>query len=125
MRFHFDLQFDGRVWPLLPPGRRASFGEAWIGPERLIEWIELWTGHVTPPRSTAERIAETSVRLARLDGFFRASFEVEPLETTRRLIAVRDELVAAGFDGATGSAEPEEPTILGQWRAIDAQVSPG
>lgn len=95
----FDWSFDGGAWP--GPSDN-SFGEAWLGPQGLLGRLELELGlaarHATP--------LERAVALTRAlgQGYWSASFEVDPIATARRLLDDRDALVSWGWRGESASA---------------------
>ncbi len=78
-------------------------GEPIWGPAALLRDIELRLG-LPPPRATAtSRIPRYKARIEALaahDAFYARSFEADAIGTTSTLLAWRDGLVDAGWDGA-------------------------
>lgn len=84
---------------------RGALGKPVWGPGQLLRDLELRLGlnANTGPVSDAARILRWCVRLRELattKRFYSASFAVDPLGTTQRVLALRDALKACAWDGA-------------------------
>lgn len=98
------LRFDG---PTLsendPPLGTAHIGRPVWGPAALLGELELRLGLASPRALAEERLQCWARRLKELDGiaarFYSNSLRVDPLGTASALLAWRDELVEAGWDG--------------------------
>jgi CRISPR/Cas system-associated exonuclease Cas4 (RecB family) len=112
MRIHFDPDFDAGIWPGPLTTGAAAFGEAWMGPQRLLSTLEtaLGLGGVWSPEPF--RVAAVVPKLRALEGFWSRSAEVDPIGTARALLDERDALWSAGWRG-----EPVAPR-LGELHAV-------
>lgn len=119
LRLTFDAALDGNSWPGPLVGRNAAIGEAWLGPLGLLARLETELGLLAPQTSSAERAADLGRELAHQDGFWRASFDADPMATCRRLLTDRDTLALWGWNG-----EPAGPR-LGQLWSATREASPG
>lgn len=101
MKIRFDLDFDGGAWPgaLIDAGSEAVAGQAWLGPQGLLEHLEMVLGLSGPHSSEAERAAALVPRLRSHEGFWSRSAAVDPMGSSRELLRWRDELVLAGWLG--------------------------
>lgn len=103
----FDWSFDGGAWP---GPAETSFGQAWLGPQGLLGRLEVQLGlgarHATP--------LQRAVALTRTlgNGYWSASFALDPIATARRLLDDRDALVSWGWRG-----EPASPRLAALWTA--------
>ncbi len=95
----FDWSFDGSAWPG-PPA--ATFGETWLGPQGLLGRMELELGLGAQQANPLERAVGLTRTLG--PGYWSASFEVDPIATSRRLLEDRDTLVSWGWRGQTAGA---------------------
>lgn len=87
---------------VLRPRPRASIGAPAWGPPALLADLELRLGLPSNVVPESVRIPRWAARIASLgdeSAFYRRSFAVDPLGTTNALLAWRDELVAAGWEG--------------------------
>ena len=93
---------DGAPAPLgLPPFTAA------VGPLGFADLLGQWLGLASGTIPESERIATTMAALATLpDRFWSRSFTADPWATARRVLALRDALVMAGWDGNTDGAPP-------------------
>ncbi len=101
MRIRFTPSHDGETWPSLLGERDAAFGEASYGPLGLLGFLETCTGLTAPRASRAERIARWLPALRRVDAFYSASLQTDPVGTARVLLRWRDELSLQGWTGET------------------------
>jgi ATP-dependent helicase/nuclease subunit B len=86
----------------LAPGA-GSVGRPVWGPSALLANFELRLGLPTPAINEAVRAQRWSRRLGEIEAtqlrFYTDSYRVDPLGTATALLAMRDELVAAGWNG--------------------------
>jgi hypothetical protein len=86
----------------LAPGA-ALLGKPVWGPTALLANLELRLGLATPDVNEAVRVQRWSRRLGEVEAtqpcFYTDSYRVDPLGTATALLAMRDELVAAGWSG--------------------------
>jgi len=86
----------------LAPGA-ALVGKPVWGPTALLANLELRLGLPTPDVSDAVRVQRWSRRLGEVQAttprFYTESYRVDPLGTATALLRMRDELVAAGWNG--------------------------
>jgi hypothetical protein len=110
MTLHFGNDFDGQVFV---PGAVTRHGALWLGPRKLLQWLEgacLLQGY--PANTDYLRIELYRQALADLlaEGgdvpFYAASFEADRLATAVALLAWRDELLLAGWDFQATEAAP-------------------
>jgi ATP-dependent helicase/nuclease subunit B len=112
LRVIFDPAIDGGAWPGSLRGRDAAFGEAWLGPLGLIARLETELGLGGSHATAMERVAAFTHELARNEGFWSRSFELDPLATSGRMLADRDTLALWGWRGEAAS-----PRLVALWRA--------
>ena len=88
----------------LPPGG-ALIGRPVWGPTALLANLELRLGLATPRVNDAVRAQRWSRRLSEVQAgtrrFYTESYLADPLGTATTLLAMRDELVGAGWNGET------------------------
>ncbi|MCX5745871.1 MAG: hypothetical protein NT062_25625, partial [Proteobacteria bacterium] len=112
LRLVFDPALDGTAWPGALRGRTAAIGEAWYGPLGLLARLETELGlgglHATP----LERATGLSSTIAGVDGWWRASYEADPIGTCQRLLRDRDLLMMWGWRG-----EPASARLAALWEA--------
>jgi ATP-dependent helicase/nuclease subunit B len=104
MRIVFDPDFDQGHWPGPLTAGRASAGEDWVGPARLVQVLEAALGLAGPSVSSRERAARLVPAVRAAEGFWSASASVDPFATARRLLEWRDALSIGGWRG--GGASP-------------------
>lgn len=100
MEVVFGWFLDGLTYPENVSGRNAAFNSLVCGPAGLLNLLEVSFGTGGPNVSLALRIAEyVSAIESHDDGkqFFSASFAVDPWSTARKLLQMRDQLVATGW----------------------------
>jgi ATP-dependent helicase/nuclease subunit B len=103
LRILFDLAFDNHAWPgpLVASDRTvdAVTGELWLGPLGLLARLEAELGLAGLHASELERTSHLVKQLASRQGWWRGSYDADPLGTCQRLLADRDALVGAGWCG--------------------------
>lgn len=110
----FGWSFDGGAWP----GAMApSLGEAWLGTQGLISRLELELGLAARHALPLERAVGLTRTLG--DGYWSASFAVDPIATAQRLLDDRDTLVSWGWSGQRAS-----PRLAALWEAT-SHARPG
>lgn len=110
----FDPAIDGGAWPGPLRDRNAVIGEAWLGPLGLLDRLEVELGLLARHATATERVADLSRKLANKDGFWRSSFETDPIATSRRLLADRGTLALWGWRG-----EPVSERLVALWNATE------
>lgn len=125
MLITFGMDLDGSPWSQ----ESASLGSVQLGPAGLLSLLETRLGLGGPPIHPARRIDQYLVRLEASDGpgeWFHGSLKADPWSTARQLLAWRDELVEAGWDGTAGSEA--SPRLAGLARAeerVGLPLAPG
>ena len=78
-----------------------TLNEQIFNPSRFISYLELHLGLLKPDQPQFVRDQEwmNAVEKNKAGKFFEASFEVDPIGTSRHLLQLRDELNLAGWDG--------------------------
>jgi ATP-dependent helicase/nuclease subunit B len=104
MRVVFDPALDGPSWPGPLGGRPVAFGERWVGPLGLMGILETQLGLGGYLATSLERACGLSRLLEALDGYWRRSFDRDPIGTSRRLLEDRDTLAMWGWRGEAVSA---------------------
>jgi ATP-dependent helicase/nuclease subunit B len=110
----FGLACDGRAYPDFPGGGEGALRAAVVGPTGLIDILEVQLGLTAPRGAEAVRIAAYAAKLRAAlttnpTGFYAASFARDPWATAKALLAWRDQLLAAGWDGSLiGSDRPDD-----------------
>ncbi|CAN5129868.1 PD-(D/E)XK nuclease family protein [soil metagenome] len=102
MKVVFGWHLDGVTYPETVSGSFTTFNSSVCGPSGLLNILENYFGLGAPSCSTALRIAQYLTALEGSDSgkeFFSASFAVDPWSTSKLLLAMRDQLIAAGWDG--------------------------
>jgi ATP-dependent helicase/nuclease subunit B len=124
MRLVFDPALDGPGWPGVLGDREVAHGEAWVGPLGLRTILETQLGLGGAFASSLERACRLGRALQASDGFWRRSFDCDPIGTSRRLLRDRDTLAMWGWKGepvserlaelhrVTRDAEPGMPDRL-------------
>jgi RecB family exonuclease len=108
MRITFDLALDGASWPGPLGHANFVFGEAWLGPLGLLDLLEMRLGLAGVFDGQLERACRLAVDLRDRQGYWRSSFDVDPLATCRRLLRDRDQLRMWGWRGQPVSARLTE-----------------
>lgn len=93
--------------PVRPVPGTLAWNEWHGGPETLLQWLETQLGLQAERPSRAERVHRYAHRLGALPGAtFSASLATDAWSTAENLLARRDELRLAGWDGADAPALP-------------------
>jgi ATP-dependent helicase/nuclease subunit B len=120
LRVVFDPAIDRGAWFGAPdPSVAATFGEASLGPSGLLGRLELELGLGARPLPALDRASALVPRLAAQDGWWRASYDADPLGACHRLLRDRDTLALWGWRG-----EPASDRLAELWRAT-AHAGPG
>ena len=110
MKINFSTHYDGNVFLGDAP---AVVGELYVGPMGLLDQLELRAGINMNSKSEVEREADYLNALnkflcERPTGektlFFEGAFAVDPIGVAGKLLAWRDRLVMAGWDGTCTDA---------------------
>lgn len=122
MKFVFGMACDGPTWRDFPGDGDGAFGSAVVGPNGLIDALEIDLGLTAPRRSQAARVARYVAKMhgaleATPDIFFASSARLDPWATARTLLGWRDELVRAGWD--------EKPVGTGRVDALASVAANG
>lgn len=113
MILHFGHQFDAIVHT-----RSASReGEWYLGPVKLLQWLEVRLGLKGHRNNTAYLRIELyrqalAQYLTQSEAFYRDSFEADRFATSETLLQWRDELLQAGWDFSTSQGIPERLAVL-------------
>lgn len=99
MRITLGIDFDHGSWPGPLGSRRATAGEAWVGPAGLLSILETTLGLGGARQSSALRAAGLVPALTSIEGFWSRSAEHSPLATARALLGWRDRLWMQGWRG--------------------------
>ncbi len=87
------------MYPEIPSGKNATFGERYVSYQQLFSMLELDFGIAYLPENFATRIAIYREKIAACDNndrFFHSSFAIDPVGVTKTLLRWRDELCLAG-----------------------------
>lgn len=110
LRLVFDPAIDRGGWPGALRDQDAVVGVAWLGPLGLLARLELELGLGGNHPPALLRIAELARTLAGSDGWWRASYDADPLSTCERLLRDRDTLAMWGWRG-----EPVSERLATLW----------
>ncbi len=115
MRVVFDWALDGAAWVGAPGRGEVVFGEARVGPLGLLGLLETRLGLGGRFDGALQRACRLEGLLrGRAAGFWRASFDIDPIGTCKRLLRDRDLLWLWGWTGQGVSrrlAELHEATM--------------
>lgn len=139
MHLVFYPALEGTAWPGPLTDKQAALGEAWLGPDGLLDILETQLGLGglrSPSRIRAARLIE---RLIRTKGFWSRSTEVDPFGVAATLLSWRDSLMMHGWKGKahadrldslsriTRDAEPGTPdrllAVLAALRKTDVDIA--
>lgn len=100
----FGLACEGRAYPDFPGDGEGTLHAAVVGPNGLIDILEVQLGLTGPRCAEAVRIAAYAAKLrASLainpGAYFAASFTRDPWATAKTLLSWRDQLLASGWTG--------------------------
>ncbi len=118
MQLHLGLDFDSPLYTA-PDAHRA--GHLYLGPKKLLHWLEGQVGLFGYPENTdylrIELYRQALLQWAETapeKPFYDASFEADRFATAEGLLAWRDELLLAGWDFTAGTDCPKRPAALAQ-----------
>ncbi|MDR3078248.1 MAG: hypothetical protein LBV15_05760, partial [Planctomycetota bacterium] len=120
MRIFFGLHQDGAAWSDAP----AALGEVALGPAGMLAWLQTRLGLGGLEEPPALRLDQYRRRLEAADSreaWFQKSFALDPWATAKQLLAWRDELIAAGWDGRP---LPETTPRLAALSALEERLEP-
>ena len=105
MKLIFGLSCDGPSFPDFPGPNDGVFNAAVVGPQGLVEILEVQLGLTAPRVAHAVRVSSYAAKLraalsAAPDLFFAQSFALDPWATAAFLLDWRDQLIAGGWSGA-------------------------
>lgn len=112
LRVIWDPSIDRDGWPGPLSRRAAMVGEAWLGPSGLLARLETEIGLGGVRIPALKRAAQLVSSLASRNGWWRASYEADPLGTAQRLLRDRDLLALWGWRG-----EPASERLAELWAA--------
>lgn len=132
MKITFDAALDGAGWAG-PLGRQDHvFGEIWVGPLGLLALLETRLGLGGGYDKPLQRACRLAALLQAKAGYWRSSFDVNPLGATKRLLRDRDLLCMWGWKGQPLSSrfadlrdavEGASPGIPDRLRAISGALA--
>jgi len=113
MQITFGMFLDGSEWSDAP----ASAGIVQLGPEGMLSLLETHLGLTGIHAHPAKRIAQYMSRMEEADHqdqYYHASFHADRWSAAKQLLALRDELIACGWDGS------EHPQFTPRLRSLAA-----
>lgn len=98
MIIHFSTNYDGEVFL---NSRTDLMGVSYLGPQGLLQQLELRAGLHTEVKSDVEREADYLNAMSPLmaGSMFQRAFEVDKIGVAGKLLGWRDNLLMAGWDG--------------------------
>jgi PD-(D/E)XK nuclease superfamily len=121
LKIIFGLDLDGYQ----PLAARDTFDESVCGPLGLLDVLELRLGLGSKPVSYAVRVAQYRDRLEQAAStkarFYTASFSKDAFSAAKTLLAWRDQLILAGWNG---SATPTQSARIQDLTDVERIVSP-
>lgn len=124
MRLTFGMQLDGTEWSR----EAASVGEMRVGPLGLLDVLETHMGLLGLHDHPARRIDQYRTRVEacdHADAWFHQSFQADPWSTAKHLLALRDELIGAGWDGTAGEDDGPRLRALAEIERQQLPLSAG
>ena len=124
MHVTFGLTLDGHRGGT----RTNSFASATLGRNGFLGLLETYLGLSRPPLSVARRVATYLGYLRQCDDgqqFYSKTLRVDSLGAAAKLLAWRDELRLAGWDGRASADVPRRLRELAQVEALSAGLPPG
>jgi len=125
MNIVFGMHLDGSEWSRDP----ASLGQLQLGPTGLLSLLETQLGLNGLTAHPAQRINEYMQRLEqadRPDAWFHNSLQADSWSTAKQMLAWRDELIGAGWNGLADGATSPRLLSLADVEAVDGlPLSPG
>lgn len=119
MRIYFGLGLDEDIH--LPDLVKVGEAIGYVGPQRLLSWLEARLGFQGYPTGTDYlRIEQYRQLIARYleevcpNAFYRASFEADQLATAGELLSRRDELLLANWSFEASKNLPERLLVLAE-----------
>ncbi|MDG2513453.1 PD-(D/E)XK nuclease family protein [Sphingobium yanoikuyae] len=105
MKLIFGLSCDGPSFPDFPGLNEGVFNAAVVGPQGLVEMLEVQLGLTAPRVAHAVRVSSYAAKLRAAlatapELFFAQSLTLDPWATAASLLEWRDQLVAGGWSGA-------------------------
>lgn len=118
MNIVFGLWADGRTAPEHGADGAAGAGSPVLGPQGLLDVLETGFGLSAPPVAEVERIAAWQAKMQAAAGerFWSGSLLADAWTTAHRVLQMRDELVAGGWDAQT----PDQGVRLADIAAAEA-----
>ena len=102
MHIIFGMKMDGGDWS----DKSVSLGEICCGPAGMLSYLEGRLGLDGVKPSLPERINDYLQIIASVNpAWCKKSFELDSWSTAKQLLAWRDELMMAGWDGTSGTSE--------------------
>lgn len=95
-------ELDGLTYPETATGTPASFNALVAGPAGFLGLLETRLGFRRPPVPRSIRVAQYLSQLTDIDDgsrFYSASLAADAWATADHLLAIRDELIVAGWNG--------------------------
>jgi RecB family exonuclease len=114
MKLHLGRSVTTRIYPQIPGGREAGFGERFVSYGQLCGMLALELGIVQPEISQAKRVSAYREKLAAADSatrFYHASFKLDPLGVAKTLMHWRDELCLAGAGDLSVFGKTKSPRL--------------
>lgn len=105
---------SSHVYPEIPGGKSASFGEKYVSYPQLFSLLEVALGIVYVPTPTAKRISAYRRKLEAAinsERFYSASFKLDPIGVAKTLLRWRDELCLAGGGDLSVFAKAESQRL--------------
>jgi ATP-dependent helicase/nuclease subunit B len=125
VKITFGMSLDGIRWS----AATAAVGEVRLGPQGFMSLLETRLGLTAPEVHPVRRINEYQQRLQKLnapDAWFHESFQADAWSTARQLLAWRDELIEAGWDGHASSTDSSRLQALASVEhSVSLPLSPG
>lgn len=125
IQLHLGYDFDT---PLTVPQEPSRAGQLFLGPKKLLQWLESRLGLSGYPENT-DYLRIELYRQALLqwretggdDPFYETSFEADRFATAEALLAWRDELLLAGWDFVPAADCPQRLVTLSRVEQIFRQ----
>ena len=127
MRITFGIFLDEAKWH----DGWASLGCVRLGPCGLLSLLETRLGLTGPDTHPALRINQYLTRVNELSSlkdehwFLRKSFEADSWSTAKQMLAWRDELIEAGWNGKPFNPVSPRLKELSDLENMDIELSPG
>ena len=105
----------------------GALGKPVWGPEQLLRDLELRLGLPSPQVNDAVRTARWAQRMSTIAAkrrFYTGSFDVDPLGTAASVLALRDALIEAGWDGTRIEAGGARLDAIAELEALTVSAAP-